>query len=148
MKTLLILDKSLGLAKSRLVKNLLGAAAANAGLTLTEQLADAELAIVLGASVQADSGLNGKNVFAGDVELALSQPAQFLEKAKAEAKPYQAPATAAPAAAPTTAKRIVAVTACPTGVAHTFMAAEAIESEAKKTWLVGESGNPRLRRCR
>ncbi|GAB7197949.1 hypothetical protein OS31_19850 [Dickeya oryzae] len=148
MKTLLILDKSLGLAKSRLVKNLLGAAAANAGLTLTEQLADAELAIVLGASVQADSGLNGKNVFAGDVELALSQPAQFLEKAKAEAKPYQAPAAAAPAAAPTAAKRIVAVTACPTGVAHTFMAAEAIESEAKKTWLVGESRNPRLRRCR
>ncbi|MCO7255640.1 PTS fructose transporter subunit IIBC [Dickeya oryzae] len=150
MKTLLILDKSLGLAKSRLVKNLLGAAAASAGLTLTEQLADAELAIVLGASVQADSGLNGKNVFAGDVELALSQPAQFLEKAKAEAKPYQAPAAAAPAAAPTAAKRIVAVTACPTGVAHTFMAAEAIESEAKKRgwWVKVETrgsvgaGNP------
>ncbi|MEQ4510486.1 MAG: PTS fructose transporter subunit IIBC [Dickeya sp.] len=150
MKTLLILDKSLGLAKSRLVKNLLGAAATNAGLTLTEQLADAELAIVLGASVQADSGLNGKNVFAGDVELALSQPAQFLEKAKAEAKPYQAPVAAAPAAAPTAAKRIVAVTACPTGVAHTFMAAEAIESEAKKRgwWVKVETrgsvgaGNP------
>ncbi|MBP2837615.1 PTS fructose transporter subunit IIBC [Dickeya parazeae] len=150
MKTLLILDKSLGLAKSRLVKNLLGAAAANAGLTLTEQLADAELAIVLGASVQADSGLNGKNVFAGDVELALSQPAQFLEKAKAEAKPYQAPVATAPAAAPTAAKRIVAVTACPTGVAHTFMAAEAIESEAKKRgwWVKVETrgsvgaGNP------
>ncbi|MBS0972682.1 PTS fructose transporter subunit IIBC, partial [Serratia rubidaea] len=46
-----------------------------------------------------------------------------------------APATAAtPAAGP---KRIVAVTACPTGVAHTFMAAEAIESEAKKRgWWV------------
>ncbi len=29
-------------------------------------------------------------------------------------------------------KRIVAVTACPTGVAHTFMAAEALEEEAKK----------------
>ncbi|ACZ77215.1 PTS system, fructose subfamily, IIC subunit [Dickeya parazeae Ech586] len=150
MKTLLILDKSLGLAKSRLVKNLLGAAAANAGLTLTEQLADAELAIVLGASVQADSGLNGKNVFAGDVELALSQPAQFLEKAKADAKPYQAPVATAPAAAPTAAKRIVAVTACPTGVAHTFMAAEAIESEAKKRgwWVKVETrgsvgaGNP------
>ncbi|WP_023639885.1 PTS fructose transporter subunit IIBC [Dickeya zeae] len=150
MKTLLILDKSLGLAKSRLVKNLLGAAATNAGLTLTEQLADAELAIVLGASVQADSGLNGKNVFAGDVELALSQPAHFLEKAKAEAKPYQALVAAAPAAAPTAAKRIVAVTACPTGVAHTFMAAEAIESEAKKRgwWVKVETrgsvgaGNP------
>ncbi|QWT40534.1 PTS fructose transporter subunit IIBC [Dickeya dadantii] len=148
MKTLLILDKSLGLAKSRLVKNLLGAAAANAGLTLTEQFADAELAIVLGAPVQADSGLNGKKVFAGDSELALSQPAAFLEKAKAEAQPYQVPAAAA--AAPATAKRIVAVTACPTGVAHTFMAAEAIESEAKKRgwWVKVETrgsvgaGNP------
>ncbi|MBT1427822.1 PTS fructose transporter subunit IIBC [Dickeya dianthicola] len=148
MKTLLILDKSLGLAKSRLVKNLLGAAAANAGLTLTEQLADAELAIVLGAPVQADSGLNGKKVFAGDIELALSQPVAFLEKAKAQALPYQAPAAAA--AAPAAAKRIVAVTACPTGVAHTFMAAEAIESEAKKRgwWVKVETrgsvgaGNP------
>ncbi|ATO32791.1 PTS system fructose-specific EIIB'BC component [Dickeya dianthicola] len=148
MKTLLILDKSLGLAKSRLVKNLLGAAAANAGLTLTEQFADAELAIVLGAPVQADSGLNGKKVFAGDIELALSQPVAFLEKAKAQALPYQAPAAAA--AAPAAAKRIVAVTACPTGVAHTFMAAEAIESEAKKRgwWVKVETrgsvgaGNP------
>ncbi|KHN55642.1 PTS system fructose-specific transporter subunits IIBC, partial [Dickeya fangzhongdai] len=112
MKTLLILDKSLGLAKSRLVKNLLGAAAANAGLTLTEQFADAELAIVLGAPVQADSGLNGKKVFAGDSELALSQPAAFLEQAKAQAQTYQAPAAAvATAAAPAAAKRIVAVTA-------------------------------------
>ncbi|WP_033568332.1 PTS fructose transporter subunit IIBC [Dickeya undicola] len=151
MKTLLILDKSLGLAKSRLVKNLLGAAAANAGLTLTEQFADAELAIVLGAPVQADSGLNGKKVFAGDSELALSQPAVFLEQAKAQAQPYQAPAAAvATAAAPAAAKRIVAVTACPTGVAHTFMAAEAIESEAKKRgwWVKVETrgsvgaGNP------
>ncbi len=34
-------------------------------------------------------------------------------------------------------KRIVAITACPTGVAHTFMAAEAIETEAKKRgWWV------------
>ncbi len=33
--------------------------------------------------------------------------------------------------------RVVAVTACPTGVAHTFMAAEAIETEAKKRgWWV------------
>lgn len=28
--------------------------------------------------------------------------------------------------------RVLAVTACPTGVAHTFMAAEALENEAKK----------------
>ncbi|MEI7368059.1 PTS fructose transporter subunit IIBC [Pectobacterium colocasium] len=136
MKTLLILDKSLGLARSQLVKNLLGAAAAKAGVTFTEQANDAELAIVLGASAAADSALNGKQVYVGDIELAVSQPEVFLAKAQAEATTYQAVASAS-VQQPTTAKRIVAVTACPTGVAHTFMAAEAIESEAKKRgWWV------------
>ncbi|WP_368929072.1 PTS fructose transporter subunit IIBC, partial [Mixta calida] len=53
-------------------------------------------------------------------------------------------------AASTGAKRVVAITACPTGVAHTFMAAEAIETEAKKRgwWVKVETrgsvgaGNP------
>ncbi|KHT18929.1 PTS fructose transporter subunit IIBC [Pectobacterium brasiliense] len=136
MKTLLILDKSLGLARSQLVKNLLGAAAAKAGVTFTEQVNDAELAIVLGASAAADSALNGKRVYVGDIELAVSQPEAFLAKAQAEATVYQA-AASAPVQQPATAKRIVAITACPTGVAHTFMAAEAIESEAKKRgWWV------------
>ncbi|MBN3067438.1 PTS fructose transporter subunit IIBC [Pectobacterium brasiliense] len=136
MKTLLILDKSLGLARSQLVKNLLGAAAAKAGVTFTEQANDAELAIVLGASAAADSALNGKRVYVGDIELAVSQPEAFLAKAQAEATVYQA-AASAPVQQPAAAKRIVAITACPTGVAHTFMAAEAIESEAKKRgWWV------------
>ncbi|KHS86615.1 PTS fructose transporter subunit IIBC [Pectobacterium carotovorum] len=136
MKTLLILDKSLGLARSQLVKNLLGAAAAKAGVTFTEQANDAELAIVLGASAAADSALNGKRVYVGDIELAVSQPEAFLAKAQAEATVYQA-AASAPVQQPAVAKRIVAITACPTGVAHTFMAAEAIESEAKKRgWWV------------
>ncbi|WCG81697.1 PTS fructose transporter subunit IIBC [Pectobacterium sp. A5351] len=136
MKTLLILDKSLGLARSQLVKNLLGAAAAKAGVTFTEQANDAELAIVLGASAAADSALNGKQVYVGDIELAVSQPEAFLAKAQAEATTYQAVASAS-VQQHAAAKRIVAVTACPTGVAHTFMAAEAIESEAKKRgWWV------------
>ncbi|PWC18698.1 PTS fructose transporter subunit IIBC [Brenneria roseae subsp. roseae] len=136
MKTLLILDKSLGLARSHLVKNLLGAAAAKAGLTFTEQAGESELVIILGATAAADSALNGKRVFVGDVELAASQPEAFLTKAQAEATLYQATASA-PVQQSTAAKRIVAVTACPTGVAHTFMAAEAIETEAKKRgWWV------------
>ncbi|WP_339098672.1 PTS fructose transporter subunit IIBC [Pectobacterium brasiliense] len=136
MKTLLILDKSLGLARSQLVKNLLGAAAAKAGVTFTEQVNDAELAIVLGASAAADSALNDKRVYVGDIEVAVSQPEAFLAKAQAEATVYQA-AASAPVQQPAAAKRIVAITACPTGVAHTFMAAEAIESEAKKRgWWV------------
>ncbi|MFP9229318.1 PTS fructose transporter subunit IIBC [Pectobacterium cacticida] len=149
MKTLLIVDKSLGLARSHLVKTLLSAAAAKAGVTFTEHADEAELAIVLGASAGADAALNGKRVYVGDVALAASQPEAFLAKAHAEATTYQAIASASvqPAA---TSKRIVAVTACPTGVAHTFMAAEAIESEAKKRgwWVKVETrgsvgaGNP------
>ena len=42
-----------------------------------------------------------------------------------------APMTAAPATAPTSGQRIVAVTSCPTGIAHTFMAAEGLQQAAK-----------------
>jgi fructose-specific phosphotransferase system component IIB len=68
---------------------------------------------------------------------ALRDPEGFLTQAIAQAKPYQAVAPAATVTLATGPKRIVAITACPTGVAHTFMAAEAIESEAKKRgWWV------------
>ncbi len=40
--------------------------------------------------------------------------------------------TTATTTAPTSGKKIVAVTACPTGIAHTFMAAEALELKAKE----------------
>jgi PTS system fructose-specific IIC component len=40
-------------------------------------------------------------------------------------------ASNAPAPAATGAKRIVAITSCPTGIAHTFMAAEGLEGAAK-----------------
>lgn len=46
-----------------------------------------------------------------------------------------APAAAAPApaaAAPAVVRRLVAVTSCPTGIAHTYMAAEALEAAAAR----------------
>ncbi|MGM7763461.1 PTS fructose transporter subunit IIBC [Yersinia enterocolitica] len=138
MKTLLIIDSSLGQARGHLASLMLGAATAKAGLSWVEKAADAELVIVAGQSVPADSALNGKNVYLGDVEKAVRDPEGFLAQAITQAKPYQAAVAATPVAASTTGpKRIVAITACPTGVAHTFMAAEAIESEAKKRgWWV------------
>ena len=47
---------------------------------------------------------------------------------------FQAPASAASSAPVSTADhiQILAVTACPTGIAHTFMAAESLEQHAKK----------------
>lgn len=138
MKTLLIIDSSLGQARGHLATLMLGAAAAKAGLSWVDKDADAELVIVAGQSIPADAALNGKKVYLGDVEKAVRDPEGFLAQAIAQAKPYQAAVTATPATSSATApKRIVAITACPTGVAHTFMAAEAIESEAKKRgWWV------------
>jgi PTS system fructose-specific IIC component len=138
MKTLLMIDSSLGQARGHLAKRMLGAAAAKAGLTLVESPAEAELVVVAGQSAPADAQLNGKRVYVGDVEHAVREPEAFLTQAIAEAKTWQAPAAVTVAAVkPVGQKRIVAITACPTGVAHTFMAAEAIESEAKKRgWWV------------
>ncbi|MFU0756658.1 PTS system fructose-specific EIIB'BC component [Serratia marcescens] len=136
MKTLLMVDSSLGQARGHLAKRMLEAAAAKTGLTLVESLQDAELVAVAGQAAPADAGLNGKLVYVGEVEQAVREPDAFLARAQAEAETYQAPQAAAPVKA-NGQKRIVAITACPTGVAHTFMAAEAIESEAKKRgWWV------------
>ncbi|BCQ35773.1 PTS fructose transporter subunit IIBC [Erwinia rhapontici] len=139
MKTLLIIDSSLGLATGYLAKNITTAAAASAGLTLTDNPAEADQVIVAGKNIPADSTLNGKAIYLADIEQLLRQPAEVLAKAQTHAQPYQAPAAsaAAPAAVSTGPKRVVAITACPTGVAHTFMAAEAIDTEAKKRgWWV------------
>ncbi|WP_338574310.1 PTS fructose transporter subunit IIBC [Erwinia billingiae] len=140
MKTLLIIDSSLGLATGYLAKNITTAAAASKGLTLTDNLADADQVIVAGKNIPADASLDGKAIYLADIEQLLRQPEAVLAKAQTDAKPWHAPAVAAtPASAVATKgpKRIVAVTACPTGVAHTFMAAEAIDTEAKKRgWWV------------
>ncbi|MCR9002354.1 PTS fructose transporter subunit IIBC [Rahnella perminowiae] len=138
MKMLLMIDSSLGQARSQLAKNLLAAAAAKAGHQLTEQAAEADVVVVAGETVPNEPALAGKNIYTGDVSDAVRDPETFLQRALAEAKPYVAPVAATvPAPAASGPKRIVAITACPTGVAHTFMAAEAIETEAKKRgWWV------------
>lgn len=140
MKTLLIKDSSLGLASGHLALERLRATAAQAGLTLTDNAADAELVLVAGHNAPNDAQLAGKSVALVDVQQALRDPLAAINQAKASAKTWQPAATTG--AVPVTAqsggqKRIVAVTACPTGVAHTFMAAEAIQAEAtKRGWWV------------
>ncbi|WP_313112199.1 PTS fructose transporter subunit IIBC [Pseudescherichia sp.] len=140
MKTLLIIDSALGQARAYMAKTLLGAAAQKANLQFIDNPNEAELAIVLGSSMPNDSALSGKKVWLGDVNRAVAHPELFLSEAKSHAAVYSAPVATAATAAPAASggvKRIVAVTACPTGVAHTFMAAEAIETEAKKRgWWV------------
>jgi len=156
MKTLLIKDASLGLASAHLALERLRASAAQAGLTLTDNAADAELVLVAGHQAPQDAALAGKSVALVDVQQLLRDPLAAIDQAKAQAKTWQpaaAPSAAPAATTPATGsaqKRIVAVTACPTGVAHTFMAAEAIDAEAKKRgwWVKVETrgsvgaGNP------
>lgn len=134
MKTLLIIDAKLGQARAYMAKTLLGTAAQKAHLELIDNPNDADLAIVLGSTLPVDTALVGKQVYLGDINRAVAHPELFLSEAKSQALPYEAPAQAEPTATGAV-KRIVAVTACPTGVAHTFMAAEAIETEAKKRGL-------------
>lgn len=113
-----------------MAKTLLGAAAHKANLEIIDNPNDAELAIVLGESLPKRQCSERQKGLAGDIGRAVAHPELFLSEAKSHATPYSAPAAAVPAASGGP-KRVVAVTACPTGVAHTFMAAEAIETEAK-----------------
>jgi PTS system fructose-specific IIC component len=58
------------------------------------------------------------------IEVALTAPSPEAESSAAAAATASAPATIQ------TGKRLVAITACPTGIAHTFMAAEALRKTA------------------
>ncbi|WP_282807264.1 PTS fructose transporter subunit IIBC [Hafnia alvei] len=136
MKTLLLTEGAQGQARSYLAKRMLESVVAKQDITLVEAAQDAELIVVIGDEQPQDTTLNGKRLFVGSAEKAIREPEAFLAQAKAEAQPYQF-VNAAVAAPAKGQMRVVAVTACPTGVAHTFMAAEAIEAEAKKRgWWV------------
>ncbi|GHA96090.1 PTS fructose-like transporter subunit IIB [Modicisalibacter luteus] len=90
----------------------------------------AELIVVAADHVPDPQRFAGKRLFQASIAQALPDPAGFLDRANREAREYtppaEAPIASAEAAANAGQKRIVAVTACPTGVAHTFMAAEAL----------------------
>ncbi|VEH65134.1 PTS system fructose-specific transporter subunit IIBC [Rodentibacter pneumotropicus] len=62
----------------------------------------------------------------------MNAPEATLANAQVNAVDYVVPERAVSFGGVSNVKNIVAVTACPTGVAHTFMSAEAIEAYAKK----------------
>jgi PTS system fructose-specific IIC component len=101
---------------------------------LTERaLAEAD-AVIIAADIQVDTGrFAGKPVHRTTTAVAIRETdaviAAALEAARASA------ATASPTPPPVTAPparkgKLVAITACPTGIAHTFMAAEALKRAA------------------
>lgn len=97
-----------------------------------EAIAAAELIVVAADHVPGAPRFAGKRLFQAPTGEALPDPQAFLERASREAAEYVPPAEEpSPLTQQAAARKIVAVTACPTGVAHTFMAAEAL-SEAGK----------------
>ncbi|MEC4169529.1 MULTISPECIES: PTS fructose-like transporter subunit IIB [unclassified Pseudomonas] len=75
----------------------------------------------------------GKRVFQSTPAQALQDVEAVLLRGIKEAQIYTSPApSSAPVESEKRAPKIVAVTACPTGVAHTFMAAEALQQAAKR----------------
>ncbi|KPY87320.1 PTS system fructose-specific transporter subunits IIBC [Pseudomonas syringae pv. tagetis] len=76
----------------------------------------------------------GKRLFQDSPAHALQDVDGFLQRAERDAQVHAASVATAPQATGGAGAqpRIVAITACPTGVAHTFMAAEAIQQAAKR----------------
>jgi PTS system fructose-specific IIC component len=92
---------------------------------------EAEWVLVVNTGPLDLSRFAGKRLYQSSPAHALQDVEAFLRDAAAQAQPYVAVA-AAPATASDRAPRLVAITACPTGVAHTFMAAEALQQAAKQ----------------
>lgn len=101
---------------------------------LSAATVDAAEWVLLVSSVPVEmSRFIGKRVFQSTPAQALQDVEAVLRRGAEEARVFVAPAVATePVAAAKRAPRLVAVTACPTGVAHTFMAAEALQQSAKR----------------
>ncbi|MFL5350239.1 MAG: PTS fructose-like transporter subunit IIB [Hyalangium sp.] len=106
-------------------------------------IAAADLVVIAASAPVELKRFIGKRVYQASTAQALPAPDTFLARAESQARPLTeatgaaaAGATGAPSAGPAPKSaasgptKIVAVTACPTGVAHTFMAAEALTQAA------------------
>lgn len=133
MKIFLLAQEKRGNATLYLLKQMVSKIANQQNNQLVEQAQDADLVLVLGDKLPNNPALAGKKVFLTAFEQAFNAPEQTLQQALTSATDYQAP-TDAPAETVASDRplNIVAVTACPTGVAHTFMAAEAISTYCQK----------------
>ncbi|MCG8295439.1 PTS fructose-like transporter subunit IIB [Pseudomonas entomophila] len=90
------------------------------------QIAEADWVLVVSTGPVDLARFAGKRLYQSTPAQALADREGFLDEAAAKAQVQDvAPAVASAAV------KIVAVTACPTGVAHTFMAAEALQQAAQ-----------------
>lgn len=121
-----IFPAQLGKARAFLVNEVLTAAAKQQGHSVVNA-EQADFVVLFDEQVPAN--VVGKQGAVVSLEQAFAQPEATLTQAVNSAQTF-ANATQA-AVSNSGVKNIVAVTACPTGVAHTFMSAEAIENYAK-----------------
>ncbi|MFQ1016243.1 PTS fructose transporter subunit IIBC [Gilliamella sp. BG7] len=134
MNIYIIEGSNTGPVNGRLAKAELALVANVLNLNVVNNVTLADVIVAVGSGTINDKAVVGKKVYVvDDLNQIFANPKQILADAQSKARVYQQTAEAMPSPGNNTSvKRIVAVTACPTGVAHTFMAAEAIEEEAKK----------------
>lgn len=122
-----IFPAQLGKARAFLVNEALSAAAKQQGhsVVAAEQ---ADFIVLFDEQIPAAAA--GKQGAQLELEKAFANPEAAIKQAVENAKIF-ANVTASSSLSSSGVKNIVAVTACPTGVAHTFMSAEAIENYAK-----------------
>ena len=95
--------------------------------TLSESDIAATDVVIVAADTRVDTArFADKPLYETTTEPAIRDGAGVIKAALASV-----PAAAAPAATPAAGLKIVAITSCPTGIAHTFMAAEGLEQGAK-----------------
>ena len=124
-----------GHAKAFLLREMLSKAA-QAQHQIVDSAEEADLIIVLGNILPNNAQFNGKKVFLAKIDEHFNAPENLLDQAIQQAQDY-VPTAESAVVSNGKMKNIVAVTACPTGVAHTFMSAEAIETYAKQQgWQV------------
>ncbi|GAB1657076.1 fructose-specific PTS transporter subunit EIIC [Mannheimia haemolytica] len=124
-----VFPQTLGNARRFLVNEMLSAAAKQQGHNVVAAN-QADFVVLFDNAIPQEAA--GKQGAILDLEQAFAQPEASLKQAVENAQTFaNATATTAVSAVSSGVKNIVAVTACPTGVAHTFMSAEAIENYAK-----------------
>ena len=134
MNIYIIEGSNAGPVNGRLAKAELVLAANSLNLNIVDSVASADVTVAIGSGDVSDKTVIGKKVYViSDLNDIFADPKQVIIDAQSKASIFeQSTQSNTSSVSGNDVKRIVAVTACPTGVAHTFMAAEAIEEEAKK----------------
>lgn len=132
-----------GTAHARLAAEALRAVSLQAGHSIKVEVADpagaigaltaADIAaadvVLLAVDAAVDTArFDNKPVYETRTSAAIRHPQAILDAALAKVSPAASVAPVAPVV--NVVKRLVAITSCPTGIAHTFMAAEALKKSA------------------